>query len=458
MGALLLERAKQIASIISKSREVLIVTHIDADGVAAGAIASKTLERAGKEFSVKFVKHLDENVVEEILDRDPDLVWFTDLGSNLENNSIPRVVTDHHQCDSGKDAPFHLNPHLFGLDGSIEISGAGTTYMVAKAIDNKNIDLSSLAIVGACGDLQDRKHCKLVGINREILKDGKKAGVISWEMDVQYFGRETRPLHKLLQYATDPIIPGVTGREDGAISFLLDVGIPLKDGDFWRRWIDLSKDEKRKILSKITKMLIKKGFGNKLAKRLIGEIYILTNEKIGTELHDAKEFATLLNSTARYGQPEIGLNVCLGDRDKWLKKARTMLQSHRHNLIEGIQFARDEGIVRRKYLQYFHAGEGIRDTIVGIITGMLLNGEEVNADLPMIGFAVTDDGKIKVSARGTKRLVEKGLNLSSALREAAEKVGGIGGGHDIAAGATIPRGKEEEFLDIVEREIRNQLS
>ena len=453
---MLYKRAKKIASIISKSDEIHVVTHIDADGVAAGAVAVGTLKRLGKEYSIEFVKQLDDVTIKKISDMNPDLVWFTDLGSNL-NTDIKRVVTDHHQCPKENDGDFHLNPHLFGLDGSIEISGAGTAYLVSKTIDKGNIDLSHIAIVGACGDLQDRKNRKLVGLNRTILEDGKKAGVIDSKIDIQYFGRETRPIYKLLQFATKPMIPGLTGREESCISFLVNLGIPLKDGDRWRRWIDLSKEEKRKILSSITKILLKKGFGNNIAKQLIGEVYLLSREEWGTELHDAKEFATLLNATARYGRPEVGLNVSLGDRDKWLKEARALLQSHRHNLLEGIQFARDSGIVRREYLQYFHAGSGIRDTIVGIITGMLINENEIASDLPMIGFVDTEDGWIKVSARGTKKLVGKGLNLSSAINKAATIVGGTGGGHDIAAGATIPKGSEDEFLNLLEKEIENQL-
>jgi len=72
-----------------------------------------------------------------------------------------------------------------------------------------------------------------------------------------------------------------------------------------------------------------------------------------------------LNSTARYGQFEVGLKVCLGDREKFLNKAKNLLLGHRHNLVEGIQFAKEEGIIKRQYLQFFHAGTGIRDTIVG---------------------------------------------------------------------------------------------
>lgn len=61
-------------------------------------------------------------------------------------------------------------------------------------------------------------------------------------------------------------------------------------------------------------------------------------------------------------------------------------------------------------------------------------------------MSLEDSGKIKLSARGTKKLVEQGLNLGKILAESCAAVGGVGGGHNIAAGATIPNGKLEEFL------------
>jgi len=111
-----------------------------------------------------------------------------------------------------------------------------------------------------------------------------------------------------------------------------------------------------------------------------------------------------------------------------------------------------------KYLQYFHAGKGIRDTIVGIVANMLISSEDVSSDLPLIGFADKGDREVKASARATEELIEKGLNLSLAMKKAAKQLNGVGGGHNIAAGATIPKGKEEEFLDILEKEIKTQLS
>ena len=295
-------------------------------------------------------------------------------------------------------------------------------------------------------------------MNRTIINDGEKSGVIRSVRDIRYFGRETRPVYKLLQYSSDPLIPGLSGRETACIKFLQELDIKMKDGDNWRRWIDLNKDERTKIISSIAQLLLMKGFGHSLTQRIVGEVYFLEKEKIGTELHDAKEYATLLNSTARYGQHETGVKVCLGDRDKWLKKAQNLLRGHRHNLVEGLQFAREEGIFKREYLQYFHAKDGIRDTIVGIVANMLLNSEDTSNDLPLIGFANKSKGEVKASARGTQELVEKGLNLSLAMRKAASAIDGVGGGHNIAAGATIPKGKEEEFLELMEKEIKSQLS
>jgi RecJ-like exonuclease len=127
-------------------------------------------------------------------------------------------------------------------------------------------------------------------------------------------------------------------------------------------------------------------------------------------------------------------------------------------LVEGLQFAREEKIQKRSFVQFFHAGEGIRDTIIGIVTNMMLNGEEVDKGLPLLGFALTENGDVKVSARASQSLVDRGLDLAAALTQAAKEVNGIGGGHNIAAGATIPKGKEEIFLQLVEQKIRVQLA
>ncbi|MEM0493359.1 MAG: DHH family phosphoesterase [Candidatus Thermoplasmatota archaeon] len=451
-------KAREIADIIKRSSEVHIVTHIDADGIAAGAIAIETLRNLDKNYSIECVKQLDDTVIDRLKNEEYELIWFTDLGSsiNLTYKELPRIVTDHHSCSKTDNDFFNFNPHLHGLDGSLEISGAGATYIVSKVIDNKNERLSPLAIVGACGDLQDRRYCKLTGFNLEIIKDAERNNLLEVRKDIRYFGRESRPIIKLLQYANDPLIPGLTGREEACASFLHELDVPLKVDDKWRRWIDLNMDEKQRITSSIARLLLSKGFGYRYVSRLIGEVYLLSMEEPGIETHDAREYATLLNATARYGKHEIGLKVCLGDRDSAFKKARSLLRSHRQNLVEGLQFAKDEKLGKKRNLQFFHAGDGIRDTIIGIVTNMMLQSEYVDKNLPLIGIVYTDTGDVKVSARGTQEMIDRGLDLSLALRLAAKKVNGIGGGHNIAAGATIPKGTENEFLDALDDILEKQ--
>ncbi len=44
------------------------------------------------------------------------------------------------------------------------------------------------------------------------------------------------------------------------------------------------------------------------------------------------------------------------------------------------------------------------------------------------------------------------------MRDAAQSVGGDGGGHDIAAGATIPAGEESAFIEAADEIVSDQLS
>ncbi|NPA74574.1 MAG: DHH family phosphoesterase [Euryarchaeota archaeon] len=473
-----LARAAEIARRIRDSETVIVVAHNDADGITSGSIAARALERLGKEFRVDFVKQLDATKIEALKDENPPLVWFTDLGSGMVHlmYGLNAVITDHHvpsalvpevppesratltgffdSLERGRKSILQLNPHLFGRDGAVDISGAGTTYLVARELSRENVDMSGIAIVGAVGDMQDSESLRLVGTNRMILAEAQKYGFIDYFMDTRMFGRETRPVFKMLQYSTDPILPTLTGDARACKKFLDELGIVQKN-EHWRRWIDLTIEEKRKILSELVKLVLKMSYGHSMAKRLIGEVYVLPKEEPGTPLHDAKEFATLLNASGRYMKAEIGYHVCLGDRDRYLKEAKSMLTNHRKNLVRGVEVVHEVGITKREYLEYFHAGNRIDENIVGIVASMVLTEE--NNELPIVAFADSDDGNIKVSVRSPRSFVDRGVDFSIIMKAASEAVGGAGGGHNIAAGATIPQGKEEEFLDIVERMIKKQL-
>jgi RecJ-like exonuclease len=488
----LLEAAKTIAERITAAEfeNVIIVSHIDADGLTAASIASSALQRLELVHEVKFVKQLDEAVVAELeqiiskqKSKNHSLIWFTDLGSGMVKSvsKLNPIITDHHAPSildyevpikarmdlmefssvlEHQMEDFHLNPHLYNLDGTYDISGAGTVYLVARAMNPNNKDLAQLAVIGAIGDLQDSRYRQLVGTNRKILEDAQTAEVIKIVTDISSFGRETRTLPNLIRYSTDPYFPGLTMNEANCIKFLKKLEIPIKSEGKFRHWVELEDSERKIILSELMELMLSKGIGHKDAKRLLAEVYLLPSETVATPLHDAKEFATLLNSCGKYNKPEVGYKICLGDRGEQLNNALHLLKGHRGVLIEGMQFVKDAGITDHGIIQYFDANNKIPENVVGTIAGMLLGNGEADINRPLFGFVLVEDGSaVKVSGRTTRELVNKGVDLSRVMAQISKAFGSgsVGGGHDIAAGATIPLDKKDEFLANAEQIIRTQL-
>ncbi len=467
------ELARRMADRLRAASRVHVYAHIDSDGITGSAIASEALARAGVEHDVSFLKKLDEAALTAIKDENPPLAWFVDFGAGMfdKMDGLAAVITDHHvpvareipkeartdlaAMADAQDRVLMLNPHLLG-EGSDAASGAGTTYLVAKAIDPRNTDLAGIAIVGAVADMQESEHRRVGGFNRQILQDGIEAGVLEARTDLRLFGRETRPIHKMLQYASDPWIPRLSGNGEACIAFLLELGLEPKQDDRWIAWNELPPDQKRLVVSELVRHMLDRGVGAKETERLIGEGYTLLREERGSPLRDAKEFGTLINACGRYDRAETGRRVCRGDRGEALEEAFSLLRGHREALVRSLDFIDEIGIQQMAAIQYFHGADKIRDTVVGIAAGMAYSAPGVSKAMPIVAFANAEDG-VKVSCRGTRDLLAQGLDLAAVMREASRAVGGEGGGHRVAAGATIPPGKEEEFLALVDRMVSEQL-
>ncbi|QRV17154.1 DHH family phosphoesterase [Haloterrigena salifodinae] len=513
----LADRAAACADRLLEADRVLLASHIDADGLTSAAIAAQALERATIPFETVFEKQLDEDAIADIAATDYDVILFTDFGSGQldiigeheDAGAFTPIIADHHQ-PADRDTEFHLNPLLFGIDGASELSGAGASYVLARALadaseGNKpsvaadggeanggsrssserssnggdaaaaakpatapradNRDLAALAVVGAVGDMQ-ASGGELHGANEAIVEDGVEAGVLETGKDLALYGKQTRPLPKLLEYATDVHIPGISNDENGALRFLDGLDLELKRDGEWRRWSGLTNDEKQTVASALVKRAVSTGVPASKIDQLVSTAYVLPEEPVGTELRDASEFSTLLNATARYERADVGLGVCLGDRTGALERARKLLRNHRRNLSEGIDLVTREGVTHEEHLQWFHAGDEIRETIVGIVAGMAMGNEGISRSKPILAFAeksaegnaAEEEAGVKVSSRGTHNLVRQGLDLSVVMGEASRAVGGDGGGHDVAAGATVPEGTEDAFIERADEIVGEQLS
>jgi RecJ-like exonuclease len=97
-------------------------------------------------------------------------------------------------------------------------------------------------------------------------------------------------------------------------------------------------------------------------------------------------------------------------------------------------------------MRYFYSDNS---SLGGVIAGIAIN-YLLDEKKPLFSLTLKEtDDEIHVSCRGNQKLVELGLDLGSAMKTVAAELGGFGGGHKIAAGATIAFEKEKEFLDKV---------
>ncbi|MBC7129715.1 DHH family phosphoesterase, partial [Candidatus Bathyarchaeota archaeon] len=176
------EASKAISEAVNEELLIHVYSHLDADGIAAGGIIGKALQRLDGRFRIRITQWVDEKFVDEIIQENPQMVIFTDLGIEYacmlskKSSGIKIIALDHHQINCDSIDFLCVNPHLYGIDGARDVSGSGVAYFVAKALDASNIDLAPIAIVGALGDLQDKYDQRMLGgLNRKIVEDAEKA-------------------------------------------------------------------------------------------------------------------------------------------------------------------------------------------------------------------------------------------------------------------------------------------
>jgi len=455
------EKCGIVGDQLKKEEQITVVGHYDADGLASTAIMVKALRRAGKDVEFLNSRQLDSTEFEEI-NKIKTPILFVDMGSGqlerIEKEvKTPCYIIDHHP--PVRETKSQINPFFYNIDGTRELSATGTAYFVAKAMDEVNVDLSPVGIVGSVGDMQDL-HGGLKGANRKILEDGKGQGLIKYYKNLTLFGRQSRPLPKMLEYASEPVLPELTANFQNCVQFLMNLGIEVKDpatGDF-RHYAELGLEDRKKLTTALYMLLLDHHAPHLVTDMLIGEVYEFPREKVKTELRDAREYATVLNACGRNEEGEIGVAVCMGDRREGWLKAKNLLERHRRELRKGLEWVKEMGIQETENLYFFDASGVIKETIVGVIAGMVYGGLYLAGKKPIIAFATNGEGDLKVSGRGNYDLVRKGLKLGEAMNKACQKLNGEGGGHDVAAGARIPSDKKEEFLRMIDEMVKRQLA
>lgn len=432
----LLEHAEEMRRIAFSFKNPIVVSHYDCDGLSARAIVEYALRREWKRYRAVSIKKLDDKAIEKL--KGEKEIIFVDLGSGNERvNELGDVlIMDHHQPKKVEKP--QINPWMFGMDGGSELSSSGVASIVFGC-------RSDLAIVGALGDMQ----YPLESANRYIAETGKRNGEVEEEYDITLYGKHSRPLYAFLAYSDEPYIPTISYNEENAIKLLEEIGIEARTNGAWKTYADLRQSEKKKLISALADIMLEY---DRNASQLVGNIYSLPGYDKESIMHDAHEFSTMLNACGRHRKPDVGVEAALGNQTS-CKEAEELLRTHKNAIREGIVFARNNFADMGPF--YLIDGRGkIYEGIIGIVCGMVMR---ISFEKPVIGMSESEEGGIKVSSRGNKRMLEMGLNLGIAMMEAADSTGGIGGGHHLAAGAEIPKEKVNEFLRELGRVLGKQL-
>jgi len=451
----------KISDCIKSKKSICVTTHIDCDGLSSGSIITKALIRAGANCTVRTSKEFSKNVVESFKTDSRDFHIVTDLGggfaseldSTLGDNWI---VLDHHQIpDKEIDNQNVINAWKYGIDGGVEICAGGMAYLASNALDEKNSDLSAIAIVAALGDRQDQGERKsFTGENFKIVNAAKEQGLVDIDLDLLLVGRETRPLPDALAFTSQPFIEGLTWNRDACLSLLNSSGIKLKEGGRWRVPAELNEEEKRQVIESITKFASGKN-ATEIMSELIGYTYTFPREDNRSFLRDGREFSTMLNSCGRINRSGVGMAVCMGDRNKILREGETILTDYRKMIREYMSILSNERwrISESETCIMVNGEDIVPETMTGTISS-LIAGSPKNSGKIIILRTKGEENTIKFSSRKSFGC-NLDINLSEIMRIGAEKFDGIGGGHNAAAGAKITKDKLDEFLNYLEVNVVN---
>ena len=433
---------KEINSIVekfldeSKDREIQIISHFDTDGITSAAIMIQSLKKLDKKFSLKIVKGLEEDLIYKLPKN--KTILFLDLASgmldHIKKSGLKNVfIIDHHEVvQEIPEGVVMLNPMLYKKE---KISSSGLTYLFCKEINPENKEFAKLAVLGMIGDLMEKSIDKLDSEISEECGIKKRRGLLIYP--------STRPINRVLEYCSQPYIPGITGNPGGVIELLREIGIEATNSKY-KSLIELSEEEMEKLVTAI--MLRNPKTKN---REIIGDIFLI---KFFNKLEDARQLSATVNACSRLGESDVALQFCM-ELPQARREAEAIHVKYKQHLISGLEFISKAEKIQGKGFMIINAKSQIKDTIIGTIASILSNSSIYEEGTIITTMAYYKD-KIKVSSRNVGR---NGRNVREILNSVINEIGGEVGGHEFAAGCVIDQEKEKQFIETLKKNLEIEL-
>lgn len=438
------ERAR--ALVLAHPGRWRVIYHYDADGIASASSALRAFARLGYPAQATALTGVERELMTELARSTPGPILVVDTGATwldeFARHPHPVVVLDHHKYPGAPTPPplpehvAFINPLNWGVDGMRELCAATLTWLFTIFLDPLNWDNAPWGLSGAIGDRQHVGGFR--GLNARLVDEAVLRSQLVRRPGVALFGST---MGAAITGSIDPFVRGLSGRPEAVGGFLDSLGI-----DPARPPSSLTADESHRLAVALHERLRANGVPPEAAQILDQERWFVP--ALGL---DAEEVSNRQSAAGRAKMPGIGVAFALGDRSA-AERARLAEDGWRGGILGGLRRLEDKGVNSMSALQWFESPD---TTLAGTQAGMavlyLLDPER-----PVFVFS-EGSGPTKVSARATLKLVERGLDLSMACGSAASAVGGEGGGHRIASGATIPHGSRDAFLAAADRVVASQI-
>jgi single-stranded DNA-specific DHH superfamily exonuclease len=453
---------EKAAEIINGHEYARVISHYDADGITSAGIICNALLRRGIQFHATIVSKLERSFIQGL---NEELIIICDMGTaqfDLLSECLGEkdvVIIDHHAPSTSvpvfraSSPSVLINPCCLSAEEKRELTNergsticaAGLSYLVARCMsgdDTGNIDLAGLAIAGTLGDKLELD----TGINRMILDEAMQEGAISVKKGLKLGNGKIRDL---ILFATDPYIP-LAGKVEWVDAFLKKESI---DGD--KNLSDLTDEEERRLTNALLSLL-RESQADISDDALVGTAYILHSEVI----RDGRDFMRMVDACGRLGKSGVGIGLCLRE-EKLVEEATSLYVSIQSKLVSELSRidSEDDTIKELQNIFYFFVQESaVTGTLAGIVADYVCTGKPVIVLNKKDRVEEGKSAETRISARCNKKLlsVSGGIDLAKALEKASGEVGGFGGGHPVAAGASIPESSEEKFIATLDTIIGEQ--
>jgi RecJ-like exonuclease len=420
--------ASEFRENITQYRRVISVHHTDADGYSSGAIIKHMMLRyktpfiqrpfnlrtSWPQFLTDLEKQISPNSAVIFSDLCPNYPEVIDLATRHPDLHI--YILDHHRFPPDPKNPlpntiYNGNPTQFGLDGLKQIAGATLNYLFAKEVDEKNVNLGMYAALGMGGDTLDHFE-DYQSYNKFVIEDAAEHGQVEIMDGLCAFGGMHETLAKGLALSILPYVTQVEGSAEKAAVLVESWGISPKT-----KINDLTVSQAERIAAELNPYL--KGQSIRFPK------------KQGLLHHQFEHAQTV--SIFGYDKPDITWQLIEG------KTAPTEVKAAYFNFMNALVMNLT-AFMQIPKIETNHA-------LIADVTGRIppnawsetasfatINHIYNPEKILLLGGKDTED--FKLSVRCSQKFIDKhqGLGANAIVKRLAQKIGGRGGGHGLAAG------------------------